>query len=225
MGVVGNYAAHRAEMGRAPAGPGGLGFFLKPATALLPGGGDIVLPRGIGRVDHEVELAVVVGRRARRVAPERALAHVLGYAVLLDVTARDLQERARRAGLPWAEAKGFDTFAPVSEVAPAAEVGDPHRLELALRVNGEERQRGSTAQMLVRVPEFLARLSRAMTLEGGDVVATGTPTGVGPLVPGDALEAEAERVGRLVCRVSRRSGDASGIKGEAHPRAWLLRPG
>lgn len=201
LGVVGNYAKHRAEMGHRGEAPPEPAFFLKPSTSLLVGGGDIVLPAGAGRVEHEVELAVVIGERARRVTPEEALSYVLGYAVILDVTARELQARAKKEGLPWDEAKGFDTFAPISEVAPRAAVPDPQDVELTLKVNGEVRQRGSTAAMLMPVPQLVARFSRSMTLEPGDVIATGTPEGVGPLVAGDVVEAEARGVAGLRCRV------------------------
>jgi 2-keto-4-pentenoate hydratase/2-oxohepta-3-ene-1,7-dioic acid hydratase in catechol pathway len=200
VGLVGNYEEHRREMGHAPrAEAEELQFFLKPTSALLPGGGRLLLPRGVGRVEHEVELAVVVGKRAQRVAPERAMEHVLGYAVMLDITARELQRKARERGLPWDEAKGFDTFAPIGTVMPRGLVPDPHALELRLDVNGQPRQRGSTAQMLVQVPQVLARVSSVMTLEPGDVIATGTPAGVGPVVPGDRLRAEAQGLAPLEC--------------------------
>lgn len=201
LGVVGNYAAHRAEMHHAGPPPKEPAFFLKATSSLLPGGGDIVLPAGVGRVEHEVELAVVIGKRGRAIAPDKALGHVLGYAVLLDITARELQAKAKAAGLPWDEAKGFDTFAPISAVTPRAKVKDPHDIDLTLTVNGAVRQAGSTKQMLMQVPELVARFSRSMTLERGDVLATGTPEGVGPLVAGDRVEAEARGVGKLVCRV------------------------
>lgn len=201
LGVVGNYAKHRAEMGHAPEAPPEPAFFLKPSTALLPGGGELVLPPGVGRVEHEVELAVVIGRTARRVAPKDAMRHVLGYGVILDVTARELQARAKKEGLPWDEAKGFDTFAPISRIVRRAAVPDPQDVELKLTINGQVRQHGNTKAMLMPVPDLVARFSRSMTLERGDVIATGTPEGVGPLAPGDVVEAEASRVGRLVCRV------------------------
>lgn len=201
LGVVGNYAKHRAEMGHTPEAPPEPAFFLKPSTALLPGGGELVLPPGVGRVEHEVELAVVIGRTARRIAPEDAMRHVLGYGVILDVTARELQARAKKEGLPWDEAKGFDTFAPISRIVRRAAVPDPQDVDLQLTINGQVRQHGSTKAMLMPVPDLIARFSRSMTLERGDVIATGTPEGVGPLAPGDVVEAEASRVGRLVCRV------------------------
>jgi 2-keto-4-pentenoate hydratase/2-oxohepta-3-ene-1,7-dioic acid hydratase in catechol pathway len=204
--LAGNYAKHRAEMGAPESRGEPPAFFLKPTTAVLPGGGDIVLPDGIGRVEHEVELAVVIGKVAKRVAAKDAMDHVLGYAVFLDMTARDLQAEAKRKGMPWDEAKGFDTFAPVSRVMPRSRVPDPHAIGLALRVNGELRQRGSTKSMLWQIPDVIARISRVMTLEPGDIIATGTPEGVGPVVPGDVLEASAEGVGELRCRVVKGQG-------------------
>ncbi|MCA1814711.1 MAG: fumarylacetoacetate hydrolase family protein [Halobacteriales archaeon] len=197
IGLVGNYAAHRVEMGHAP-DLEALHFFLKASSALLPGGGKLFLPK-VGRIEHEVELAVIIGERARRVRSADAMRHVLGYAVGLDVTARELQALAKAKGLPWDEAKGYDTFAPLSAVRPAAEVPDPHGLDIELLVNGEARQRGSTAQMLVRVPGIVERLSSVMTLEQGDVIFTGTPGGVGPILSGDRLHARIAGVGELRC--------------------------
>lgn len=201
LGVVGNYAKHRVEMGQAPEAPPEPAFFLKPTSALLASGGAIVLPPGVGRVEHEVELAVIIAQRTRNVPPEDAMHSVFGYAVILDITARELQQKAKKAGLPWDEAKGFDTFAPISPVVRRMQVKDPHDLAIALKVNGEVRQQGSTKSMLMQVPDLVARLSRSMTLEHGDIIATGTPEGVGPLAAGDAVEAEVERVGKLLCTV------------------------
>lgn len=193
--LVRNYRAHAEEAGQdAPREPT---YFLKPATALVHDGEAVVVPPITSDVQAEAELAVVVGRPARAIQAEQAEEHVLGYAVLLDITARDLQRRASAEGLPWTLAKGMDTFAPVSAVQPRERVPDPHRLELTLRVNGEVRQRGSTADMVHRIPPALAAISSRMTLERGDLVATGTPAGVPSVGPGDRLEAEVPGVGRL----------------------------
>lgn len=194
-----NYAAHAKEMGAKA--PERLTWFLKPATALLPDGGDIVVPPGIGAVHHEVELAALIGARVKDVPEEQALECVLAYAVLIDVTARDVQKSLKEQGLPWGPAKGLDTFAPVSRATLRAEVGDPQDLELGLKVNGEVRQKGTTANMLRPVARVIAELSKQVTLLPGDLVATGTPEGVGPLVPGDVVEASISRVGSLKCRV------------------------
>lgn len=195
IGLVRNYAKHAREMGE-PA-PSRVTWFLKPSTAVLAGGGTVRLPKESGNVHHEVELAVVIGQRGRRVPPERALEHVLGFAVCLDMTARDLQDELRKEGEPWDLAKGFDTFFPISEVVPAQDFGDPHEKHLVLRRNGQVVQFGHTGDMLAKVPDIIAQVSAVTTLERGDVIATGTPEGVGPVRAGDHLVAEVEGVVRL----------------------------
>ena len=190
-----NYADHVREMGNAPSAPPVL--FLKPASALAHDGEAVVVPAGAGAVHHEVELVVVMGRPAKAVSPESALDHVLGYGVGLDMTLRDVQAEAKSKGEPWAVAKGFDTSAVVSLVAPRDEVGDGSGLDIVLTVNGETRQRASTSAMLHGVRDLVAHVSRLMRLDRGDLLFTGTPAGVGPVRPGDRLEATIERVGAL----------------------------
>lgn len=185
-----NYLAHAKELGNVvPSEPL---IFLKPPSALLAPGESIVLPPGAGRVDFEGEIAVVIGRRASRVPEERAWEHVAAVAPLNDVTARDLQRRDDQ----WARAKGFDTFCPVGEPFPAEAV-DPASLEVVTRINGEERQRGRSADMAFPIPFLVSYVSRIMTLEEGDLLATGTPEGVGPLSAGDVVEVEIPGVGVL----------------------------
>jgi len=185
-----NYMAHAAEFGNeVPSEPL---LFLKPSSALLGPGEPIVLPAGVGRVDYEGEIGVVVGRRATRVKEERALDYLAGIVPVNDVTARDLQRRDSQ----WGRAKGFDTFCPVGELKPMAEVA-LEGLSVVARVNGEERQRGTADQMVFSIPFLLAYISRIMTLEPGDLLATGTPEGVGPLSPGDLVEVEVAGVGTL----------------------------
>ena len=143
---------------------------------------------------YEVELALVMGREVRELAPGDeggALDAVAGYAVGIDMTARDVQDEAKRKGMPWTAAKGFDTFLPVSGWIPKAAVPDPHDVELWLTVNGEERQRDRTALMLFRIPRVLSEISRVMRLEEGDIVLTGTPKGVGKVEVGDVMRAGA----------------------------------
>jgi 2-keto-4-pentenoate hydratase/2-oxohepta-3-ene-1,7-dioic acid hydratase in catechol pathway len=186
-----NYAAHARELGNEP--PPEPLLFLKPPSALLDPGGTVLLPPDSARVEHEAELAVVIGRRAKNVARESALAHVFGYTCACDVTARDLQ----RKDVQFTRAKSFDTFAPLgpwieTELDPGA---SPH-LRVVCRVNGQVRQNGTTENMIFDVPTIVAFASRAMTLEPGDVILTGTPEGVGPLVAGDALEVEIAGNGR-----------------------------
>jgi len=195
LAVGRNYAAHVAEMG-APQGEPPV-VFLKPTTALVPGGGRVPIPTDAGEVHHEVELVVVIGRSGKAIPAATALDHVCGYAVGLDLTLRDVQNEAKRNGVPWSIAKGFDGSAPVSDVAPRDEVGDGSGLEISLDVNGERRQSGNTSMMLRGVADLIAHASHWMTLERGDLLFTGTPAGVGPLLPGDRLEAQIERVGRL----------------------------
>ncbi len=129
---------------------------------------------------------------------------VLGYVVILDITARDLQAKARAEGLPWTAAKGFDTFAPISSITPAKQVGDPHSLGIRLEVNGEPAQVGNTRDMVRTVPDLIAAASRIMTLERGDILATGTPAGVREIRHGDVVVGTIERVGRVEARVARK---------------------
>ena len=197
-----NYAEHAKELGHAlPKAPV---YFLKPPSCLLPGGGEIRMPTSVGRIDVETELAVGVGGTGRDFAPAEAAKLAAGYAVFFDITGRDLQRAAAKEGNPWTAAKGYDTFGPISAVVPASRVPDPGNLDLRLRVNGTVRQDSNTRHMLFPIPETLAAISRVMSLEPGDILATGTPQGVWPIQPGDELEAEIPGVGRLACRVAAR---------------------
>ena len=180
-----NYAAHAEELGNeVPSEPL---VFLKPSSALVDSGGAVRLPPQSGDVHHELELVAVIGTGGKDIARADALSHVAAYALGLDLTARDVQSRAKAKGHPWSVAKGFDTFAPLGPLADAAEVGDPQALEIALTVDGETRQRGTTDRMLFPVAELVAYLSGVFTLEPGDLVYTGTPEGVGPLAAGQTL--------------------------------------
>jgi uncharacterized protein (TIGR00369 family) len=193
LAVGRNYAEHVAEM-RATGGPV---VFLKPTTALAPSPETVRVPSGHGEVHHEVELVAVLGSGGRSIPAERALDHVLGWAVGIDLTLRDVQKRAKERGEPWALSKGFDGAAPVSEVAPREEVGPADALGIWLDVNGERRQTGSTGDMTHSVARLIEHVSELLTLERGDLLFTGTPAGVGPLRPGDRVEAGIERVGTL----------------------------
>jgi 2-keto-4-pentenoate hydratase/2-oxohepta-3-ene-1,7-dioic acid hydratase in catechol pathway len=195
-----NYRAHAAEMKSAP--PKEPYFFLKPSTSIIHNGGTIIIPMQSSNVHHEVELGVVVGKLAKSVPKARAMEHVAAYAVLIDVTARDVQDGAKKESRPWAAAKGFDTFCPISDAVPAAKVPDPHNLGIWLKVNGEFRQRGSTSQMIYDIPTVIEYVSGIMTLEPGDVIATGTPEGVGPIARGDVVEAGIDGVGPLKVKVA-----------------------
>lgn len=197
-----NYARHAVELGHAlPKEPA---YFLKPPSCLLPGGGEIRMPMGVGQVDVETELAVILGGGGHDLSPAEATALVAGYAVFFDITGRDLQKTAAKEGNSWTVAKGYDTFGPISPAVPAREVADASNLDLRLRVNGTVRQDSNTKFMIFRIPETLAAISRVMSLEPGDILATGTPEGVPPIHPGDVLEAEIPSVGRLRCTVAAR---------------------
>jgi 2-keto-4-pentenoate hydratase/2-oxohepta-3-ene-1,7-dioic acid hydratase in catechol pathway len=184
-----NYRAHAAEFSHdLPKEPI---LFLKPPSAVLDPGEAIRLPAASRRVDFEAELAVVVGVKTRSIAPEKAPGAILGYTCFNDVTARDLQKRDGQ----WARAKSFDTFAPFG---PWIETdADPGSLKIESYLNGERRQSASTEDLIFKVPELVSFISGVMTLFPGDVIATGTPAGVGPMQPGDVIEIAIEGIGRL----------------------------
>lgn len=193
IGIGVNYRAHAVEMGKGlPEEPL---MFLKPRSALVGDGDAIERPAGYDRVDYEGELGVVIGARTRGVSRERALEAVLGFVCVNDVTVRDLQKRDGQ----WARAKGFDTFCPVG---PRIVAGlDPSRLRITTRVNGQVRQDSSTADLIFDVPALIAFASAHMTLEPGDLISTGTPSGVGNLAPGDTVTVEIEGIGALTNQV------------------------
>jgi 2-keto-4-pentenoate hydratase/2-oxohepta-3-ene-1,7-dioic acid hydratase in catechol pathway len=185
-----NYLEHARELGNeVPERPL---LFFKPPSSVIAAGEPIVLPPESQRVEHEGEIAVIIGRRARHVTAEDAWSHVAAIAPLNDVTARDLQKTDGQ----WARAKGFDTFCPIGAAVPLESV-DRDALEVVCRVNGEERQRGRASQMAFPIPVLISYISAIMTLEPGDVIATGTPAGVGPLAPGDVVEVEIPGVGKI----------------------------
>ncbi|TXH27400.1 MAG: DUF2437 domain-containing protein [Elusimicrobia bacterium] len=190
-----NYADHAKEFGKAP--PPEPLIFMKPPSAVLGPNEVLRLPRRSKQVDHEAEIAVVIGRRARAVPRARALDHVLGYTLMNDVTARDLQ----RSDGQWTRAKGFDGFAPLGPwIVPGL---SPRAIGIEAWVNGKRRQKSNTRQLIFDVPALVSFVSGIMTLEPGDVISTGTPAGVGPLRPGDRVEIRSPQIGRLVTRVAR----------------------
>jgi 2-keto-4-pentenoate hydratase/2-oxohepta-3-ene-1,7-dioic acid hydratase in catechol pathway len=186
-----NYLEHARELGNeVPKRPL---LFFKPPSSLVANGEAIVLPPESERVEHEGEIAVVIGRRARKVAAAEAWDYVEGIAPLNDVTARDLQKTDGQ----WTRAKGFDTFCPLGTMVPLGEIADRDALEVICRVNGEVRQHGRVGDMAFNIPTLIEYISGVMTLEPGDVIATGTPAGVAPLQPGDVVEVEIPGVGTL----------------------------
>jgi 2-keto-4-pentenoate hydratase/2-oxohepta-3-ene-1,7-dioic acid hydratase in catechol pathway len=196
-----NYADHAAEMKRdVPDEPM---VFLKPATAVIRSGGTVRLPAQSQNVHHEVELVAVIGTEGRNLSTDEALDHVAAYAVGLDMTARDLQAEAKAQRHPWSVAKGFDTFAPLGPLTAAEAVGDPQSLTLQLRRNGTTTQEASTQDMIFPVAELVAYCSQIFTLTPGDLLYTGTPSGVGPVEDGDTLEATATGLEPLTVTVSR----------------------
>lgn len=190
-----NYVAHAAEMGaELPSRPV---VFLKPSSAIPAERGTVRFPSAGQELHHEVELVVLIGQQARDVAPEQALSLVAGYGVGLDMTLRDVQAEAKKKGLPWTVAKGFDDSAPLSPFVTPERIADPHDLIVSLKVNGILRQRSNTGLMINKIPETIAYLSSVFTLDPGDLIFTGTPEGVGPVNRGDLLEAELEGVTSL----------------------------
>jgi 2-keto-4-pentenoate hydratase/2-oxohepta-3-ene-1,7-dioic acid hydratase in catechol pathway len=189
IGVGRNYLAHARELGNdVPPEPI---IFFKPNTALLEPGGAILLPRACQRVEFEAEIGVVMGRRLRHATAEQAERAIGGFTCVNDVTCRDLQQKDGQ----WSRAKGFDTFCPVG---PRVVSGlDWRTLELRGRVNGLERQRAKATDMHFSIPELVSFISGVMTLEPGDLIATGTPAGTGPLMDGDLVEVEISGVGVL----------------------------
>jgi 2-keto-4-pentenoate hydratase/2-oxohepta-3-ene-1,7-dioic acid hydratase in catechol pathway len=194
-----NYVEHTREGGHpVPEAPP---FFTKPPTAVIGPDSAIVAHGTTKELDYEVELAVVIGRGGRNISARRALEHVFGYTIMNDVSARDLQHRH----LQWFKGKSLDTFAPLGPwIVPQFDIPDPQALRITLRVNGETRQNSNTSEMVFSVARLIEALSAGMTLEPGDLLATGTPGGVGMgftppkwLRPGDVIEAEVERVGIL----------------------------
>lgn len=189
-----NYRGHAKEMGHdLPEEPV---IFLKPPTSVIGHGAEIRIPNGLGTVDYEAELAAVIGRRTHNISAEEAPSHILGYTCANDVTSRPLQRRDGQ----WARAKGFDTFCPLG---PWVETDvDPRDLRVESYVNGELRQSSRTSEMVFGVYELVSFISHVMTLLPGDVVLTGTPTGVGPMYAGDVVEVRIEGIGSLVNRIA-----------------------
>lgn len=188
-----NYRAHAEEMGHTL--PDEPVIFLKPPTAINHANGDILVPEPGMRIDHEAELAIVMGRRAHRVTEDEALDHVLGYTCANDVTARDIQKKDGQ----WTRAKGFDGFCPLGPWV-VTDI-DPSDLKIEALLNGEVVQSSRTSDMVFDVPAVVSFVSRVMTLLPGDVILTGTPSGIGPMRSGDVIEVRIEGIGSLVNRV------------------------
>lgn len=186
VGVGKNFRSHAAEMGgNVPDKPM---LFLKPPTAYLTEGNPIKIPKGCAELHHEVELGVVIGRKGSSIFNTEAMDYVGGYALCLDMTARDIQAEAKKRGEPWSVAKGFDTSCPVGSFIPKELISDPHNIRLWCKVNGAIRQDGNTSEMVFRIPALISYISNFFTLEPGDLILTGTPAGVGAVTEGDVIE-------------------------------------
>ena len=180
-----NYAKHAKEMkSDIPTVPM---LFLKPPSAVIHNHGHIVIPAISKELHHEVEMTVLIGTGGSTISKDKAMSHIAGYGIGLDMTLRDVQSEAKAKGHPWSVAKGFNTSAPLSEFVPASAVPDPHVLGVELTVNGTVRQSGSTKDFIFRLDHLLSYASQFFTLEPGDVIFTGTPEGVGQAVSGDTL--------------------------------------
>ncbi len=182
-----NYSEHAKELkNEVPDRPM---VFLKPVSSIIFDGGSIILPPQSREVHHEVELVAAIAKGGKNIPEENALQHIAGYGIGIDVTARDLQQEAKKRSHPWTVAKGFDTFAPISSFIPADSIDDPQNIDLKLQVNGEVRQNGNTRDMIFPVAELVAYLSTIFTLTPGDLIFTGTPSGVSPVKKGDQIKA------------------------------------
>lgn len=190
-----NYAEHAREMGAVPEKAVPI-FFLKPADAVCEADA-VPYPPGTENLHHEVELVVALHSGGRDLDPVQALQHVYGYAVGNDLTRRDLQAAAKSRGNPWDVSKSLDRGAPISPIRPATAIGHPDTGRIWLSVNGELRQQGDLSDLLFPVAEVIHWLSRYFELKAGDLIFTGTPAGVGPLLPGDKVEAGIDGVGTL----------------------------
>ncbi|AJE44892.1 fumarylacetoacetate hydrolase family protein [Celeribacter indicus] len=191
-----NYAAHAREMGRDPDREPPF-FFTKPADAVVDSGETVAYPPETENFHYEAELVIAIGTGGKNIAEADALSHVWGYAIGNDLTRRDLQLKAREQGRPWDWGKAFDRSAVIGPVHPVSQVGHPDTGSIRLTVNGEVKQDADLAELIWSVPEIIAILSQSMTLQPGDLIMTGTPAGVGPLVPGDTCVVEIEGLGRI----------------------------
>ncbi|WP_459177080.1 fumarylacetoacetate hydrolase family protein [Ewingella americana] len=189
-----NYADHAREMGHNPDREPPF-FFSKPADAVIPASGSVPYPSLTQELHYEVELVVAIGVGGKDIAPEDALEHVWGYTVGVDLTRRDLQALAKKAGRPWDLSKGFDASAPTNPLLPVSLVGHPAEGSIWLKVNGEQRQHGDLSEQIWQVPEVISYLSQAVELQPGDLIYTGTPAGVGEIKPGDVVTGGINNIG------------------------------
>jgi len=173
-------------------------IFAKMPSSLIPHKGAIVLPKNVGRVDHEIELAIIISKTGKNIPESEAFKYIAGYSVVNDITARAMQKDDVKKGKPWMRAKSFDSFCPLGPCLVLPEmVEDPHNLNISLKVNGEIRQQSNTSEFIFKIPQIINYISKHFTLQSGDVIATGTPAGVSELHPGDVVKGEIENIGIL----------------------------
>jgi fumarylpyruvate hydrolase len=197
-----NYAEHAREMGHDPDREPPF-FFMKPADAIVQNAVTLPFPQATKDLHHEIEMVVAIGKGGADIPEERALDHIFGYGVGLDMTRRDLQGEAKKMGRPWEMGKAFDNSAPCTALKPVSMVGHPAKGAIWLKVNGEVKQKGDLSEMIWNVPEMISYLSRLITLRAGDVIYSGTPAGVGPVQRGDKLEGHVDGVGDLTVTYAR----------------------
>ena len=195
-----NYADHAREMGHDPDREPPF-FFMKPANSIVTDGKDMQYPNLSNDVHHEIEMVVAIGKGGANISADKALEHVYGYGVGLDMTRRDLQGEAKKMGRPWDTGKAFDQSAPCAALTPATQFGHPTKGTVKLLVNGEVRQEGDLNQLIWNVPDTIAYLSTLFTLEPGDLIMSGTPAGVGPVKKGDVLEGSVEGLSPLKIKI------------------------
>jgi fumarylpyruvate hydrolase len=191
-----NYAEHAREMGHDPEREPPF-FFMKPADAIVQNGATLPYPQATKDLHHEIEMVVAIGRDGADIPVAKALDHVFGYGVGLDMTRRDLQGEAKKMGRPWEMGKAFDNSAPCTALKTAAMMGHPATGAIWLKVNGKIVQKGDLSEMIWNVPDTISYLSKLITLKAGDLIMSGTPAGVGPVKAGDKLEGHVDGVGDL----------------------------
>ncbi|KAF9981069.1 hypothetical protein BGZ75_007674 [Mortierella antarctica] len=193
-----NYSEHAKELGNAvPTAPF---FFLKPTSSYITNGQSIEVPEGC-EVHHELELAVVIGKDGRNIRAQDANSYISGYALALDMTARNLQQQAKEKGMPWSAAKGYDTFTPIGEFIPKDQIVDHDNVDLLLQVDGVTKQQGNTRDMIFSIPTLIENVSAIMTLQEGDVILSGTPKGVGRVLPGETITCELAAGGKILSQL------------------------
>jgi len=179
-------------------------FFVKTLNTLVTDNEPIIYPKILyesekyNRVDHEVELAFIISQTCKNVSAEVAFNYIQGYTIFLDMTARTMQKSDRNINLPWYRSKNFDSFGPIGpRIVSSRDISDPHNLSIQLKVNGQVRQSSNTEHMMFKIPQILEYLSKFVTLKKGDIIATGTPSGISPIQPGDIIEASIEKIGTI----------------------------